>query len=201
MQKIPALFAALALATMPAACGGGGAGGGGYTPGGSSGGAAPRGVGALTIGLALPTGTIGYETDPAWGKVGGFTQDRYSQVLAFAPGTTITIENVSSGDAHTLNVIGSAQGPPATFPAHPPALSTAANGNGTLGANYTSGLIEPGATVRVVLSHPGTYLLACAIHYINTNMRDVIQVSANATPGPQAAPPSGGIGGCKGVYC
>ncbi len=63
-------------------------------------------VGANTIGIALPDGAIGTMTNGQFGKIGGYTQSVYSQVLAFAPGTTITLKNLSSTTPHTLNVLG-----------------------------------------------------------------------------------------------
>jgi plastocyanin len=111
-------------------------------------------------------------------------------VLAFAPGTTVTIKNLSSTTAHTLNVLSTS-----SFPASP-TLSTTASGSSSLDANYTSGSIAPGGTVTVTLSNPGTYYIGCAYHYMTSpSMRDVLLVSANATPGPQATPqPTSGGG-------
>lgn len=205
MQRPITLLATLTLAASLAACGGGGGSSGGS---GNNGGtpptttpSSPPGVPPLSIGIALPTGAIGYESDPTWGQVGGFTQSTYSQVLAFPPGTTITLKNLSSNTPHTFNVIAASSGPPANFPSNP-SLSTGANGGNTLAAGYSSGTIDPGSSVSVVLANAGTYLIGCAYHYASANMRDVIQVSSSATPGPQAtpmpgssAPPSGGGGG------
>lgn len=189
----------LAFAASLAACGGGGGGYSAPVPGGGGGGGV-TGVGAKTIGLALPTSAIGVEVDPTWGMVGGYTQALYSQVLAFAPGTTITLRNLGT-TAHTLNVLGTDSAPPASFPASPALLNTA---NGTsLDATYRSGNIAAGGTVSVTLNTPGTFLIGCAYHYVTDNMRDVIIVSGSANPGPQATPQPGGGGGsgCVGTYC
>ncbi len=43
--------------------------------------------------------------------------------------------------------------------------------------DYASGTINPGASVTVTLSKPGIYLIGCAFHYIELNMRDVIRSS------------------------
>jgi plastocyanin len=201
MRRSLGLFGLLAFAASLAACGGGG-GGGGYTapvPGGGGGGGV-TGVGAKTVGLALPTSAIGVEVDPTWGMVGGYTQALYSQVLAFAPGTTITLRNLGT-TIHTLNVLSMDSAHPAAFPANPQLLNTA---NGTsLDATYRSGNIAPGGTVTVTLNTPGTFLIGCAYHYVTNNMRDVIVVSGTALPGPQATPQPGGGGGsgCSGTYC
>jgi plastocyanin len=191
------LFAGIAALS---ACGGGGGGGGNNLPGNGNGNNAPppSGVGANSVGLALPDGTIGTVNTPPFGVVGGYTQKTYSQVLAFAPGTTITLKNLASGTPHTLNVLSTSAFPSA------PALSTAASGGTDLAAGYASGSIPPGGTVTVTLSTPGTYYLGCAYHYMDSvSMRDVLMVSSSATPGPQATPqPSGSTpGGCTGSYC
>jgi plastocyanin len=161
--------------------------------------AAPTGVGSLSIGVALPTTGIGVEMDPTWGQVAGYTQSTNSQVLAFPVGTTITIKN-RDNTVHTMNVIGTPSGPPANFPANPP-LSIAPIGGTNLAAGYASGNVMPGASVSVTLSTAGTFLIGCAYHYLSNNMRDVLQVSNSATPGPQATPPPSGGGGCVGPYC
>lgn len=192
------LFASIAALT---ACGGGYGGGGGYNaPGGGGSTPPPNGVGADAIGVALPDGTIGSVNTAPFGVVAGYTQSLYSQVLAFPPGTKITLKNLSSSTPHTLNVLSTTG-----FPANP-ALSTSAAGGTTLAAGFQSGSIAPGSTVSVTLSNPGTYYIGCAYHYMDAlSMRDVLQVSANATPGPQATPASSGSGGtgggCTGYYC
>jgi protein SCO1/2 len=163
--------------------------GGGLTSGGSGGAPSPLPSGG--IGLGIPTQRMGVENDPTWGTVGGYTQNQSSQVLAYPPGTTVTIHNLSSTTAHTLNVIAESSGPPPQWPQNP-SLSFYPSGNGVLGSGYASGTIQPNADVSVKLSNPGIYLIGCAFHYIGINMRDVIQVEAGASPGPTASPGPGG---------
>lgn len=164
----------------------------------------PPGVSALTIGLALPSGTIGVENDPVAGTIAGFTQTVYSQTLGFSPGTQITIKNLSSTTPHTLNVLSTT-----AFPASPSISPAPAGTAGTLDANYASGSISAGGSIGPVTLTAGTYYLGCAYHYIPStgvaSMRTALRVAAAATPGPQATPqPSvggGGGGGCVGGYC
>jgi len=210
MQRTLGMATLFAFAVSLVACGGGGGGGGGISPpGGGGGGTPPPGVQGNSVGEALPTSAIGVEIDPAWGTVSGFTQSSRSQVIAFAPGTQITVKNLAAAGAagaqpHTLNFISMSAGPPASFPANP-GLRTNASGGSTLAAGFASGPINPGSQMQVTLSTPGTFLVGCAFHYLTNGMRDVIEVSSSATPGPQATPqPSsggGGGGGCTGVYC
>jgi len=200
-----ALFCLAALAVSLAACGGGAA--GGYSPPGTTGGTTsspPTGVSSFTIGFALPDGTIGVVKDPTFGTVGGYTQNVYSQTIAFPPGTVVTLRNLSTSTDHTLNVLSTTG-----FPAAP-SLPTTASGGTALTAGYTSGTIHGGQSVSVTLSTPGVYYIGCAYHYMDAiSMRDVIQVSSSAVPGPQATPqPSSGGGGfggggngCIGPYC
>lgn len=190
-KRIDVLAMSLAMTAALAACGGGG--GGGVTPTGGGGGGGtqptpPPPVTANTIGIALPSGPIGTVSTASSGTVGGFTQQTYSQTLAFAPGTTVTIKNLSASTAHTLNVLSTSG-----FPANP-TLSTSASGTSSLDGSYASGTIAPGGSVTVTLATAGTYYIGCAYHYMNTpSMRDVLVVSASATPGPQATPqPSSG---------
>jgi protein SCO1/2 len=157
----------------------------------SGSGGAPSPLPSGGIGLGIPSGRIGVEADPVWGTVSGFTQNKTSQVLAFAPGTTVTIHNLSSTSPHTLNVLAQSTGPPPQWP-QSPSLSFYPSGNGVLGTGYASGTIQPGADVSVKLTNPGTYLIGCAYHYIGFNMRDVIQVENGASPGPTASPGPGG---------
>lgn len=174
-----------------AACGGGYGGGGSYVAPGGGGGNGPGGVGSLTIGFALPDGTIGTVDSAPFGKIGGYTQKVYSQVLAFPPGTVVTLKNLSTGTPHTLNVLSMS-----AFPASPASLSTTASGSSTLDANFRSGTINSGATMSVTLANAGTYYIGCAYHYNDAvSMRDVLEVSSSATPGPQATPPPGSSGG------
>lgn len=192
-MKRPSIFlTGAALALVLAACGGYG-GGNGYTPPTTPGGGAPPPVGTMTIGFALPSGIIGTVNTP-FGIIGGYTQNTYSQVIAFPPGTTVTLKNLSSGTLHSLNVLSMS-----SFPANPD-LSTSAAGGNTLAAGYRSGPISGGGTATLKLSNPGTYFVGCAFHYFNSpSMRGVIQVSSNAAPGPQATPPpGGGSGGSSG---
>src|ERR1700758_959336 len=111
-----------------------------------------------TIGEELPSEGVGSKKDPTWGKVGGFTQTKKAQVLAFPPGTTITIRNLSHVNPHTLNVIGKAGKPPAHFPSNPP-LSPTAHGGGKFGIGYASGNLNPGQTVKAKLVKAGTYII------------------------------------------
>ncbi len=178
---------AVALAAFAACTNGGGLG----SIGGGGGGSPSPPPSSTGIGLGVPDGKIGVEDDPVWGSVGGYTQDKTSQVLAFPPGSSITLTNLSNADPHTLNVIATASGPPPAWP-RSPSLNFYPAGNGKLGSGYASGTINPGASVTVKLSKPGTYLIGCAYHYIELSMRDVIQVVAGATPGPTASPGPGG---------
>lgn len=193
MHNKLAIFAFAAIVTL-AACGGGG-GGGSINPGGSMAPTAPPGgVGPDTIGISLPTTSIGSVNDPTFGEVGGYTQNTYSQTLAFPVGTVVTLKNLSSTTTHTFNVVSTT-----SFPASP-TLSTAASGGTTLSSNFASGNIAPNGTMQITLSNAGTFYFGCAYHYLNTpQMRDVIQVSNTATPGPQATP--GSTTGCTGYYC
>jgi plastocyanin len=137
---------------------------------------------ADTIGEELPGEGVGTKTDPAWGLVGGYTQSTTAQVLAFPPGTVVTIMNLSSSLSHTLDVVKKVKSPPANFPPNP-TLSMTPQGNGILGKGYASGVIHPGKTVSVTLSNKGNYLIGCAFHY-HEGMQDVIRVVPHATPGP-----------------
>jgi cytochrome oxidase Cu insertion factor (SCO1/SenC/PrrC family) len=162
--------------------------GGGLTGNGSG---APSPLPSGGIGLGIPTGRIGVESDPVWGTVAGYTQNKTSQVLAFPPGTMLTVHNLSSVDAHTLNVLATSSGPPPKWPKNP-SLSFSPSGNGILGSDYASGSLQPGGSVTLKLSNPGIYLIGCAYHYIGLNMRDVVQVEDGASPGPTASPGPGG---------
>lgn len=165
--------------------------GGGLGSIGGGGGGSPSPLPSGAIGVGIPTGKIGVEVDPTWGTVSGYTQNQTSQVLAFAPGTKVVVKNLSSTTPHTLNVVAVASSPPPKWPKNPN-LKFSASGNGVLSAKYASGSLNPGASVTVTLSKPGTYLIGCAYHYPGFNMRDVIQVVAGATPGPTASPGPGG---------
>lgn len=201
-MNIRTSFFLAALVAALAACGGGGIAGYTAPSAPSGGGSVPTPLSANSVGIALPSGTIGTENDPSWGPVGGYTQTVYSQVLAFPPSTTIKLVNLSSTSPHTFNVVATSSGPPATFPVSP-TFSTANSGT-TMNASYSSGSIAPNGSVSVTLpATPGIFLIGCAFHYTTNQMRDVIQVSAAATPGPQAnpPPPGGTGGGCNGPYC
>ena len=187
-MKIPttaALFSIVALGVAAACTNGGGLGSIG------GGGGSPSPLPSTGIGLGIPTGKIGVENDPVWGTVSGYTQNQTSQVMAYPPGATVTISNLSSTSPHTLNVIAVASAPPPKWPQNP-SLSFSPSGNGVLGAGYASGSLNPGSSVKVKLTNPGIYLIGCAYHYIEFNMRDVIEVVAGATPGPTASPGPGG---------
>jgi protein SCO1 len=187
-QGSPLLFLGMLSAAVAACTNGGGL---GSVGGGVGGGGSPSPLPSAAIGVAIPSGKIGVENDPAWGSVGGYTQQKTSQVLAFAPGAKITIENLSSTTPHTLNVIAKTNGPPPNWPTNP-RLTFSPRGNGILGSGYASGSLNPGTSVTVTLSKPGIYLIGCAYHYLSNSMRDVIEVVAGATPGPTASPGPGG---------
>ncbi len=192
---------AVAASALFAACGGGG--GGGYQ--------APRampmpmpvptntpGTGPTAtpqvIRMALPTSSIGTLTDPTYGLIGGYTEQTYSQILGFVPGAQIMITNAEAGVPHTLNVLSQT-----AFPTNP-ALSTAASGGSTLAAGFATGTVNGGASVGPITLSAGLYFIGCAFHYVTNTMRTVLNVAANATPGPQATAvpgkpaPSNGFG-------
>lgn len=197
-MKHSLILTSAALAAVLVACGGYG-GGTKYTPPGSAPApGAPAPVGTMSIGFAMPSGLIGTVSTP-FGSIGGYTQSTYSQIIAFPPGTTVTLKNLSSGTQHTLNVLSMN-----SFPANP-TLDTSASGGTTLSSSYRSGVINGGGTASLTLSNPGTYFIGCAFHYMTSpSMRGIIEVSSSASPGPQAtAPPgtgSGGGGGSGGGY-
>jgi plastocyanin len=143
-----------------------------------------------TIGEEKPDEGLGMVKSPKWqAEVGGFTQQRYSQVLGFPPGTKITVRNLSKTTEHTLDVVKVISKPPAIFPKNPK-LSVKAHGNGKFEAGYASGPIKPGKSVTITLVKPGVYMIGCAFHY-HEGMHDVFVVSPHAAPGKQAtAPPS-----------
>lgn len=154
-----------------------------------------------TVGEELPQEGVGTEDHKPWGKIGGFTQTRRAQTLAFPPGTVITIRNLSKTNEHTFNFVRVVNGPPAHFPRNVN-LSIPARGNGVFGPGYASGPIAPGRSVKVKLSKAGTYLIGCAFHYAE-GMQDVIIIKDGARPGPTPSPgptsqpttPPGGGGG------
>ena len=141
-----------------------------------------------TVGEELPSAGLGTYKSPYWkATLGGFTQTQYSQQLAFPPGTKITLRNLSKTTPHTLNVVAEIKGPPANFPKNP-SLPTSPAGHGILGTGFRSGIVHPGKTVTITLSHEGMYLIGCAFHY-SEGMHDVIEVKKNSKPGQQATPP------------
>ncbi len=174
--------AAVACAAALAACGGGG----------SSGPAAPGPAPIATptptqastqqvVSEALPTSAIGVEVDPTFGQIGGFTQNLYSQTLAFVPGSQIMIHNAEAGVPHTFGVDSTS-----AFDANGTALSLAASGGTTIGTGFNTGTINAGSSAGPFTLSSGTYWIGCAYHYVSNKMRTVLQVSAAATPGPQA---------------
>ncbi len=179
------------------ACGGRSVGGSSMVPSGATTYTLPGFGSAIEITAKLPKDTIGEELQfegvgslhsKKWdAEVGGFTQTERSQVLAFPPGTKITIRNLSTDITHTLDVVKEVKGPPAKFPANPN-LSIPKKGGDKLETGYASGPIKPGDKVTVVLAKPGVYLIGCAIHYVEYHMRDVLVVKKGAKPGPQATP-------------
>lgn len=194
-KKYAALTVVVAAAAL-AACAGNG---GGTASGGTTSYALP-GMGDLKFTATLPNGTsttvseelpsegLGTVMDPHWkAKLGGYTQQQFSQALGFPTGTMITIQNISKSNSHTLNVVKKVKGPPAKFPPSP-TLSQSPSG-GPLQKGYASGVIKPGSSVTVTLSKAGNYLIGCAFHY-HEGMQDVIVVKAHATPGPQGTPPA-----------
>ena len=178
-------------AALLAACGGGG--GGGATPSTAAVTTTPTSTPTQAptatpqvITMALPGGSaIGTETDPTFGAVAGYTEQTYSQVLAFAPGAQIMIVNgqpASSATPHTLNVLSQSG-----FPANP-AIATTASGGSTLAAGFRSGSINAGSQVGPITLSAGTYYIGCGFHYLSNGMRTVLVVAANTNPGPQATP-------------
>ncbi len=140
-----------------------------------------------SIGEELPSEGLGRIRMNSWhATVGGYTQMSRSQVLAFPPGTTITIRNLSKTLQHTLDVVKVVTGHVADFPSVNPPIG--AHGHGKLKAGYASGVINPGKSVTVHLDKEGTYLIGCAFHYnyAPSPMRDVLIVSKHFKPGPQA---------------
>jgi plastocyanin len=141
-----------------------------------------------TISEELPFEGLGTIKDPHWqATLGGFTQQQFSQALGFAPGTKLTIKNISTSITHTLNVVKKIAGPPAVFPPNP-SLPLNPSG-GKLQKGYASGAINPGKSVTVTLGRAGNYLFGCHFHY-HEGMQDVFVVHAGATPGPQATKPA-----------
>jgi hypothetical protein len=196
---MPQRFALLAsgalvagLAASLAACGGGGSssstppagGGGNHTP------PPTQGPTSQVVKVALPTSAIGTIMS-TYGILGGYTQTGQSQILGFVPGQQIEIENAqnaSTGIPHTLGDTGGSGSFPTTT-----GLSLQSNtaDGGKFAAGFQTGSIEPGSLRGPFTLQSGTYFIGCAYHYASNNMRDVLFVAANATPGPQATPPPG----------
>jgi plastocyanin len=140
-----------------------------------------------TVSEELPTEGLGTVNDPFWkATLGGYTQQQFSQALGFAPGTKLTIKNISPVNDHTLNVVKKITGPPAKFPPSP-SLGMSPSG-GKLQKGYRSGIIKWGSSVKVTLGKAGIYLFGCAFHY-HQGMQDVFVVHTGATPGPQGTKP------------
>ena len=195
--RLPAALVVVALTAFAAACSGGG--GGGYTPPTTTPTPTPAPTSSTSsqqvVRLALPTTAIGVENDPMFGLVGGFTQTSFSQVLGFVPGAQIMIQNAQATTPHTLGDTGGSNG----FNSGS-SLSTSAAGGSTLSSGFQTGTINAGQTVGPFTLAAGLYYIGCAFHYASNQMRDVLVVAANATPGPQATqqpgastpPPIGG---------
>src|ERR1700688_624187 len=174
--RLPAALIVVALIGVATACGGGGYGGGGDV--------APTNPPVNTqqvVRLALPSSSMGTENDPTFGMVGGFTQATYSQVLGFAPGAQIMIQNDQGGVQHTLGDTGGTSG----FNSGA-ALSMTASGGSTFSSGFQTGTLTPGQMVGPITLTAGTYYIGCAFYYASNQMRDVLVVSAGAQPGPQA---------------
>jgi hypothetical protein len=139
------------------------------------------------IRMALPTTSIGMKTDPTYGLIGGYTQQTYSQILGFVPGAQVMISNGELAEPHTLNVLSQT-----AFPTNP-TLSTAASGGSTLAAGFATGSVNGGASVGPITLSAGLYYIGCAFHYTTNTMRTVLNVAANAVPGPQATPMPGAV--------
>ena len=178
--------AAVAVTAVLAACGGGGGGGtGGYV--------APPPVATPTptpttstqqvVTMALPTSVMGSRMDPTFGLIGGYTQQTYSQVLAFAPGSQIMVHNGQAAVPHTLGVVST------TAFTSGAALSTSATGGSTISTGFNTGTVVGGGNAGPFTLAAGTYYIGCAFHYASNAMRTVLQVATGATPGPQATPP------------
>jgi hypothetical protein len=193
-RRILLATATVLAGTIVSACGGGG---GGTTPAATAVNTSPLTSPTTTptqapsatpqvITMALPGGSaIGTETDPTFGAVAGYTEQTYSQVLAFPPGMQVMISNgqpASSATPHTLNVLSQS-----SFPASP-ALATTAAGGTTLAAGFASGSINAGSQIGPITLTAGTYYIGCGFHYLSNAMRTVLVVAANTNPGPQATP-------------
>jgi hypothetical protein len=187
--KAVAVAVVLLAANQLCACGGAGGYGTTYPAPAAIVTAAPQ-----VITMSLPGSAIGVENDPAFGLVSGYTQQVYSQTLAFVPGAQVMISNGEAGVPHTLNVLSQS-----AFPVNP-VLSTAPSGGTTLANGYASGAVAPDSMIGPITLTAGIYYIGCAFHYTSNAMRTVLTVAAAAVPGPQATPvpgaafPAGGFG-------
>ena len=181
---------AVAIAATLAACGGGGSTGGGYNPPPPGPTPTPQPTSTVStqqvVTMALPTTVMGSRTDATFGVIGGYTQQGFSQTLGFAPGSQIMIQNGQIGTPHTFGVVSTTG-----FDAGG-ALSTSATGGSTVGSGFNTGTVNGGGQAGPFTLAAGTYYIGCAFHYASNEMRTVLQVAANATPGPQATPPVAG---------
>lgn len=138
------------------------------------------------ITMSLPGGTgIGTQTDPVYGAIAGYTEQTYSQILAFVPGAQIMIvngETAAQATPHTLNVLSQT-----SFPANP-TLTQTASGGSTIAAGFQSGTVNSATTIGPFTLTAGLYYIGCGFHYLSNGMRTVLNVAAAATPGPQATP-------------
>ena len=197
--RLLAAFLIVSCAAVASACSGGG-GGGGYGGGSTTTPTAAPTTSLQVVRLALPTSSMGYVTDPTFGRVGGYTQTNYSQVLGFAPGAQIMIQNDDSTTVHTFGDTGGH----GSFPTSGSGLSTTAAGGSTVSSGFQTGTLNIGQLAGPFTLTAGTYYIGCAYHYASNSMRDVLVVSAGAAPGPAATqnpglsstpPPYGGGGG------
>jgi|GEM_PF-521237 len=146
---------------------------------------APSGAPVTTqqvISMALPSSTIGTQTDPTYGLIGGYTQTLYSQTLAFAPGSQVMIRNGQTSTQHTFNVVSQSG-----FTSNPN-LSLFPAGGSTIGPNFSTGTVGSGSTFGPFTLTAGLYFIGCAYHYSSNSMRTVLNVASGANPGAQATP-------------
>ncbi len=195
MTRKSAAFVVAIAALVLAACGGRGAtgaNGGSYALPGMPDlvmtATLPDGKKTGAISEELPSEGLGTIDDSFWSAtLGGFTQQKFSQALGFAPGTKITLTNISQNISHTLDEVAKRKGPPANFPPNP-TLSQSAHGNGKMGKGFASGVLSPGESVTITLAKRGIYLIGCAFHY-KEGLHTVLVVEKGATPGPEATAP------------
>ena len=136
--------------------------------------------------MALPSTAMGSLTLPGLGLIGGFTQQLYSQSLAFAPGSQIMIQNGQAASTpHTFNVLSTT-----AFPAAGTAIDGTSSGTSTISAGFRSGTVPASAVIGPFTLAAGTYYIGCAFHFTTDTMRTQLVVAAGATPSAQATPPS-----------